>query len=281
MVAVTAAFLATAESADQPRPRPAAGPVPNETGDHMTHDATLTPSQSAPDNVARAAASAGLGALQQTYQPKKRSGLAIMFLLVLGLAMTIILIGFWVLWETFRTPNLSKSQAARRIYMYEQGFVVLDKPDDPQVYRFDAIDTVFQKIVSQRAYGVETSKQFLYTITSRDGRTIKLTQFWANIEQVGPYINERVSMVLLPAALGAIDRGQGVVFGDMTLTAAGISGRRKTATWNDVRKVSVTNGYVSVNIAGKFLSLSTTEASKLPNLPLFFALTDRLIKSAR
>ena len=41
------------------------------------------------------------------------------------------------------------------------------------------------------------------------------------------------------------------------------------------------NGYVSVNIAGKFLSLSTTEAAKLPNLPLFFALTDRLIKSAR
>lgn len=242
----------------------------------MAQDATLR--QSAPDNVAHAAAYAGLGVLQRTYLPKKRSWFLVIFLFLIGLATTFIVVGFWLLWETFRTPNLSRSQAARRIYLYDQGFVVLDKPNDPQAYRFDAIDTVFQKIVSMRSYGVETSKQFLYTITSRDGRTVKLTQFWADIERVGPYINERVSMAQLPAALGAIDRGQGIVFGDMTITAAGISGRRKTATWHDVRNVTINNGYVSVNIAGKFLSLSSTAAAKLPNLPLFFALTDQLIK---
>jgi hypothetical protein len=180
----------------------------------------------------------------------------------------------------FRTPNLSRTQAARRLYLYEQGFVLLDKPDAPQVYRWDAIDTVFQKIVSQRTYGVETTKNYLYTITARDGRTVKLTQFWAGIAQLGPHINDCVSTALLPGTVAAIERGQGVQFGDMTLNQWGIAGKRKSVGWGEVKKVRIYNGYVSVDIAGKFFSLSTTMAANIPNLPLFFTLTDRLRKGA-
>jgi hypothetical protein len=52
-------------------------------------------------------------------------------------------------------------------------------------------------------------------------------------------------------------------------------------TWPEVRNVRVTNGYVSVDVAGKFFSLSTTAAAKLPNLPLFLELTERLRQGAR
>jgi hypothetical protein len=139
---------------------------------------------------------------------------------------------------------------------------------------------VFQKIVSQRTYGIETARQYLYTITTRDGRQVKLTQFWDGIAELGPYINNRVSSALLPATLGAIEHGQAVQFGDITINASGISGRRKSVTWNEVRQVRIANGYVSVDIAGKFFSLSTTAAANLPNLPLFLELTDRLRANA-
>jgi hypothetical protein len=197
--------------------------------------------------------------------------------IVFSLAFTIALVGFWMLWLMIRTPNLSRSQAVRRIYLYEHGFVSADRPDDPQVYRWDDIDTVYQKIVSRRSYGIETSKTYLYTITRRDGRTLKLTQFWADIVTLGPHINESVSMALLPVTLAAIDQGQGVQFGDMTLTADGIAGQRRTVSWAQVRKMRINNGYVSVDIEGRFLPLSTTAAAKLPNLPLFFALAERLL----
>jgi hypothetical protein len=36
-----------------------------------------------------------------------------------------------------------------------------------------------------------------------------------------------------------------------------------------------------VDIQGKFFSLSTTAAAKLPNLPLFLTLAERLRKGAR
>jgi hypothetical protein len=125
------------------------------------------------------------------------------------LAMLVILVGFWLLWMVSRTPNLSRAQAARRIYLYEHGFIIVDRPDDPQVYRWDEIDTVFQKIVNQRVNGINTGTSYLYTITRRDGRTVKLIGFWAGIAELGPCINQRVSAALLPGALAAIDRGQG------------------------------------------------------------------------
>jgi hypothetical protein len=211
----------------------------------------------------------------RAYLPRRRNWLLLIFLFLIALLTTILLVGFWLLWLVIRTSNLSRSQAARRIYLYEQGFVIVDRPDDPQVYRWDEIDTAFQKIVSQRAYGFETAKHYLYTITRRDGRTVKVTDFWSGIAELGPHINQCVS-ALLPGTLAAIDRGQGVRFGDMTLTAGGIAGRRKSVSWAEVRQVRINNGYVSVDVAGRFLSLSTTAAANLPNLPLFLTLTDHL-----
>jgi hypothetical protein len=247
----------------------------------MTQDATVAPNQSVPANVAEAAVVAGLGALRRVYVPQRRNWALIIANIIIGLAATVILVGFWLLWMIFRTPNLSRSQNARRVYLYEQGFVIADRPDDPQVYRWDAIDTVFQKIISQRTYGFETAKSYLYTVTRRDGRSVKLTQFWAGIAELGPHINECVSEALLPGTLAAIGRGQGMQFGDMTLNGAGIAGRRKSVTWPEVRQVRIDNGYVSVDVAGKFLALSTTAAANIPNLPLFFVVTERLRQNAR
>jgi hypothetical protein len=240
------------------------------------------PTPSVPANVASVAAANGLGPFQRMFVPLKRNWFLIAFVLLVALATVILLFGLYLLWWIFfRTPNFSRTQAARRVYVFEQGFIVADRPDDPQVYRWDNIDTVFQKIVSRGAYGVETGKEYTYTITRRDGQTVKLTDFWQDIATLGSYVNESVSRALLPGAVDALNRGQGVQFGDLTLTANGIAGKRKSVTWAEVSQVRVSNGYVSVGVQGKFLSLSTTAAANLPNLPLFFALTDRLQQTAR
>jgi hypothetical protein len=236
----------------------------------------LAPAQPVPPNVAQLAAATGLGSMVRVYVPKRRSWFLIVFMFPIALASTVILVGFWLLWALIRMPNLSRSMAARRVYLYEQGFILVERPDAPQAYRWDGIDTVFQKIVVQRAYGIKTATNYIYTITARDGRTTKLTHFWAGIDELGPHVNESVSRALLPGATAALERGQGVQFGDMTLNAAGISGRRKSVTWSEVKQVTVAAGYVRVGVVGQFLALSNTAAANLPNLPLFFTLVERM-----
>lgn len=248
----------------------------------MSQETTLTPEASVPANVAQTAAAAGLGRPLKMYVPKRHNWFGQILGLLIGLLTAFALVGFWILYHIlFRTPNFNPAQNRRRIFLYEQGFVLLDKPDQPVVYRWDGIHAVFQRIVSQRAYGVETARTYLYTVVGRDGRTVKLTQFWRGIAELGPHINNSVSSALLPAAIGAIQHGQGVQFGDMTVSATGIAGRRKSASWQEINQVQIHAGYVRVGVAGKFFSLSTTAASDIPNLPLFMALTDRLRQSPR
>src|SRR6266516_666776 len=135
-------------------------------GDPVPQDSPLTPSQPVPANVAQVAVASGLGTFERVYVPKRRSWALIIVNLFLALLTLFVLVGFWLLWVLFRTPNMSRSQAARRVYLYERGFIVADRPEDPQVYRFEDIDTVFQKIVSQRTYGFETARSYLYTINT-------------------------------------------------------------------------------------------------------------------
>lgn len=239
------------------------------------------PAQPLPEPVERAAAAAGLGAFQRVYVPQRRNWALLIFMFIVGLLTTFVLVGFWLLWAIIRTPNFSRSMAARRLYLYENGFILVNRPDDPQAFRWDGIQTVFQKIISNRTYGVETGRTYTYTITAQDGRTVKVTQFWKDIADLGQRINVGVSSALLPAAQAAIEHGQGVQFGDMTLTAEGITGRRGSARWSDVSKVTIANGYVRVAVAGKFLALSNTAAAKIPNLPLFLTLAGRLRQQSR
>lgn len=171
----------------------------------MTPDSTLKPSQPVPPNVMQLAATAQLGAFDRVYVPKRQNWAVVVATIVIGLLTVVILVGFLILWLVARMPNLSSSQAARRIYLYDRGFIIADRPDDPQVYRWDQIDTVFQKIVSRRTYGIETNRTYLYTITRRDGPVLKLTQFWDGIAELGPRINASVSAALLRTLCTAQD----------------------------------------------------------------------------
>lgn len=229
-----------------------------------------------PSQVAQVAAAAGLGRLLRVYQPKHQNWFLLVFMFLVGLVTSFVLVGLWMIWMIFRTPNLSKSVAARRIYLYEQGFVLVERSEDPQVYRWDGIDTVFQKIVRQSYNGIQTGTKFLYTITRRDGATAKVTLFWDGGAQLGAHINERVSAALLPGAVAAIHRGQGIQFGDMTLTMDGIAGKRQSVSWSQVSGIQIVNGFVRVRVQSRTMSLSSTAAANLPNLPLFLALANRL-----
>jgi hypothetical protein len=229
-----------------------------------------------PAHVEQVARAAGLGRLLRVYQPKRRNWALLVFMFLVGLLLSWLLIGLWLLWEIFRSPNLSKSRAARRIYLCERGFVLVERPEDPQVYQWDAIDTVFQQIVNTRYSGVDAGTKYLYTVTRRDGAVAKLTLFWDGGAELGAHVNERVSAALLPGAVAAIRRGQGVQFGDMTLTMGGITGQRGSVAWADVSGIRMVSGYVQVKVHGKVRSLSSTPAANLPNLPLFLTLTNRL-----
>lgn len=248
----------------------------------MSPQHAAAPAQSLPADVAQAAAEANLGRLRQVYTPKLMNWFLFAWALILCLVLCVVLVGFWALWQMFHTsPNLNRAAAARRLYLFELGFVLAGRPEDPQVYRWDGIDTVFQHIVRRSySYGLYTQTMCSFTVTRWDGVSVKLGNFWNDALTLGTYVNQQVSDALLPAMLTSIQEGHKVQFGAMTLAREGITAKRGSATWAEVRKVNLGNGYVNVFVAGRKLSLAGAAASKVPNLPLFLTLVSQLRGSA-
>jgi hypothetical protein len=233
-----------------------------------------------PPAVAAAAAERELGELVETYPPKRQSNWIIMPLLVVSILLIWCVFPIYIVWLLFRTPNLNRKRAAQRLYVYQRGFILAKTPDTPDVWRWSEIDTVFQKIIVRRAYGMTTGTTYLYTINRRDGERLKLTNFWTDIENLGRRINIQVGGALLPAMRRALAAGQGVQFGDIVIDRTGVTGKKGKVSWAEVKAVDAAAGHVRVSVQGKFFALSSTPAAKVPNLPLFFALTKELRQGA-
>ena len=238
-----------------------------------------------PRELLMLASAQNLGRLCVVCRPAKHIGYLVLFV-VLGLLPLVFLFGpAWIggiflgglLWPLaalglMRNPVIVRSLDKKRIYFYDQGFVHSDGKGQLDVYRWDQIPAVFQRIVQTRYNGVPTGTQYLYTVTRFDGKTVKLTNFWEGVAELGREVNLRVSQVQLPAMQEALARGHNVQFGDIIVNAGGVSGKRGSAPWSEISRVAVRNGQVSLVRAGKFLPLSSTPASSIPNLPLFLHL---------
>lgn len=246
-----------------------------------TNDAAAAYAQPVPDVVAAAATAQGLGGFREVYGTKKLNWAVIVINMITGIATCWLILGLWLLWSNFHTPNLSKRVAGRRVYVYDAGFVYGDGAGGFEVYRWDAISTVFQRIVTTSVYGVNTSTQYLYTITRADGQTVKLSHYIRDIARLGPHVALQVSRAQLPAVQQALVAGQGVVFGDMTVTAQGVTAKRGLVPWSEINGAKIARGYVTVSRQGKFLPLSNKPAAKIPNLPLFLALVEQYSAGAR
>jgi uncharacterized protein DUF6585 len=254
-----------------------------------------------PPDIATLARARELGALLATYPAKRLTPgrwVAFGFLIALlwGLAAVPVLAGpdAWPMTAIFgalglvfvalllRTPNFSRAQARRRVYAFEHGIVHVDRSGTPADYRWDAIMSVKQKIVRRTTYGVETARNYLYTVTRNDGTVLKLTEFFDGIAQLGQGISEQVARVHLPHAYAAIQRGETVPFGDLAVNAAGVvSVRHGVLPWYQLEGVNVFNGYVRLRKAGKWLPWSGKPASEIPNLYVFLTLADQLQRTAQ
>lgn len=232
--------------------------------------------------VAAFAANHNLGRPVATFRPRRWGAGKLITSVVLGLATLVLLAGFYFLWLALRSPNVNRKIAAKRVYVFESGFVTADRTGPLEAYRWDAISAVYQEIVDRYANGVKVATTYTYLIDRNDGATVKLTEFYADIAGLGRHICEQVATVHLPAVQQALAASQPVPFGDLTLSIAGVTTHKgELVPWQQIEAVQVRSGYVSFRRAGKWLSVSRTNAREIPNLYLFLHMANRLHAAAR
>ncbi|MEV5703522.1 DUF6585 family protein [Actinoallomurus sp. NPDC052274] len=84
----------------------------------------------------------------------------------------------------------------------------------------------------------------------------------------------------LPGAVAAVQAGQTLTFGDISISREAVWASGKTVPWVQIQEIKVKDGRVSLRVHGKWLSLTTTMVRSIPNFFVFYALAERLRLSA-
>jgi hypothetical protein len=235
-------------------------------------------SEPIPQEVVHLAAARGLGELRATFLPKRMTTVrkvAFVIMVPIGLLM-FILPGLWFIWIALQTPNFSRKQAAKRLYLFDHGLVVSESTGPVGCARWDQA-TVYQDITRHYRNGVYVATTYVYTLTNPDGSTVKVTQFFDDPQVWGAAIQQAVTRAQLPAVLGALKQGQTVRFGDIAVNSAGVSTpKRGEVAWAQIENVTVANGGVVLRKGGKLLPWSSRPVKEIPNFLLFMAAVDEL-----
>lgn len=228
---------------------------------------------------------AGLGSLRGVYPAARQAKMLVAgiffcllpLLFLLGGASPVALLMGVILWPMaglllYNCPIVNPAMARKCVHVHEYGFIHVDKKNSMDAYRWDQITTVYQSIVRSSYNGVSAGTKYLYTITRADGKTVKLTQAFQDIGQLGRDISVRVSEAQLPGVRAALAQGQKLWFGDVFVDSVSVGTQRKSVPWSSVSDVQIRNGLISLVQTGKFLPLTRTRAADVPNLPLFLHL---------
>ena len=192
---------------------------------------------------------------------------------------------------------LIRTRIAGHAYEFGHGFAW--QPDDagPQAYRWDRVATVNWFASQNYTNGAYTGTQYWLTLASADGRSLKFSgsckdpgaKGGRNADPLAPgYLlyqfliraREAVCAAQIPGAIAALNRGEQLAFGDLQISATGIQAPKGFVPWSSVKAVNIYQGRVSVRQEGKFFSLSSHAAEKIPNCPLFLTLAQMLTRHA-
>lgn len=257
----------------------------------------------------------GLGEPRATYRPYQRppwserpasakagtlvgGGIAAVIVLVIAVAITsaapaagavlfVVLAGIVAL-GIARRRGVEQRMQGRELHFYAHGLVNVGVGSEaPAVIRWDEA-SVLQDIVRHTRNGVASHTTYLYTLTAPDGTRTRISGIIGGIggmerpEEWGKAIQERVTAAQLPRCAAALERGETLAFGDISVSRDGIAAKGGDAVaWSQLQEIRVKDGFLSLRVAGRWRALTTTAVARIPNFFVFIALAEHLRSASR
>jgi len=112
-------------------------------------------------------------------------------------------------------------------------------------------------------------------------KTLKFTNDWHNILDLGNVLMNETSRYLFPQAMAVYNTGMPVAFGELKLSLQGISGRKRNLAWSQVKHIDVGQTAVTIEAIDTPKPWATFRIAGIPNLLVFERLLDYTRKSLR
>jgi len=175
------------------------------------------------------------------------------------------------------TPTIYRSW---RVYVCTNGFIS-KRGSKVEVFPWEQIESMWQAVTKHYTNGIYTGTSHKYTVRRKDGVKVIFNDKFARVEEMGNTLSRAITNYLLPQVISAYNAGNTITFGPLSISMQGVSNGRELLPWGQVKEMGVNRGVVTVKKEGKWLSWSTIRAATVPNLFVFMALVNYVLKQQR
>ncbi|MCL4302188.1 MAG: hypothetical protein KJ077_41255 [Anaerolineae bacterium] len=189
-----------------------------------------------------------------------------------GFSLAVLLGGVWSVW----TQQREKSLAVR---LYQAGLVYV-RGEKTQMVRWAEISQVQLATYYNRKLQMTSHNYKLHT---RRGSTLAFNfndQAMSDLAQLSATLQREVTARLLPEAIAAVQAGQPLVFGRLTVGQAGLSLGRRSLPWPEVASVQLEQGFVVIRRRSQKGEWGRTAVAGVPNIFVFTGLVDFILNQA-
>lgn len=167
-----------------------------------------------------------------------------------------------------------------RVYVCADGFLSR-RGEKIEAFRWDQIEAMWQAVTRHRTNGIYTGTTHKYTVRRKDGVQVIFNDRFGKVEELGNTLSRQITNYLLPQAINAYNAGSTLTFGPLSISLQGVSNGRELLPWHQITDIGVNRGIVNVKKEGKWLNWSTIMVPRVPNVFVFMALTNYVLKNRR
>ena len=176
------------------------------------------------------------------------------------------------IWLLFNMARNWKTAAA----VYEHGLALSD-PSGLRQIRWDAVDEVRQSVTNYYRSGVHTDRIYVYTVRTNDGQTFKFNNRFAQIEALGNAIQKHVSAAMLPRSVQALNAGQRLSFGPLSIDRQRLYAGDKALAWAEIVALTIQDGAIMIkNGATDSSDWAPVKLGQVPNFYVFYHIVSHL-----
>ncbi len=191
-----------------------------------------------------------------------------------------LLVGLLFLGGAFYFAFLPVIYRSWHVYTCTDGFVSV-RGSKVEAFRWDQIEAMWHAVTRHSTYGVYTGTTHRYTIRRKDGVQVVLNDHLADVETLGNTISRALTDCLLPQVISAYNAGSTITFGPLSISLQGASNGRELLPWSQIKELRLNRGFVTVRKEGKWLTWSSIRVANVPNIFVFMALVDYVLKGQK
>lgn len=205
---------------------------------------------------------------------------------------TVILAAVWLLARVIRRRTLG-----RRVLVFSEG-LAYTQAGKTVTMRWDDIAAAWQNVVAHyfrqpwQTRHHYSGTTHTYTLQLNDGRKYVFNDALGNVAELGNTLQREFLDRRLPHVREAVESGQAVPFGPLTISKSGIARGYNVLPWEGIKNVEIFEGFLNVystkepSVADLIFTKgkgtwASVPVAKMPNVFLFKALADEILSGIR